>query len=73
MKTHYFDQTEADKDDMQLGMAKMQGYIPQGCLLGGITVMAEIQTSKDPCAGCNGPRNKCGGRNQNESNKRPNK
>ena len=62
MKLHYFEQDEADADDMQLGMAKMQGYVPRGCLLGGISVLGEVGAGKDPCAGCAGPREKCGGR-----------
>ena len=66
MKPHYFEQAEADKDDMLLGMAKMQGYIPQTCLLGGMVVMSEINASRDPCAGCNAPREKCHGRPKND-------
>ncbi len=62
MKVHYFDQDAADVNDIHLGMAKMQGYVPQTCLLGGITVMAEVQAGKSPCAGCNGPREKCKGK-----------
>lgn len=59
---HYFARAEADPNDMLLGMAKMQGYVPQGCLLGGIVVMSEVNGGRDPCAGCNGPRDRCGGR-----------
>jgi len=62
MKPHYFEQTEADKDDMQLDMAKMQGYVPQTCLLGGAIVMSEVIKGTDPCQGCEGPREKCNGR-----------
>jgi len=62
MKPHYFEQDQADADDMMLGMTKMQGYVPPTCLLGGIVVMSETQAGKDPCAGCNGPRAKCHGR-----------
>lgn len=62
MKVHYFDQDRADPDDHLLGMAKMQGYVPQACLLGGQTVMAEVNSCKSPCSGCNGPREKCGGK-----------
>ena len=61
MKLHYFDQMEADADDMQLGIAKMQGYVPSGCLLGGAIVMDEIGKGNNPCYGCEGPRKKCGG------------
>lgn len=59
---HYFDQPEADPNDVWLGIAKMQGYVPPGCLLGGATVMHEVNGGRDPCAGCAGPRHKCGGR-----------
>ncbi len=62
MKPHYFEQNEADKDDMQLGMAKMQGYVPLKCLLGGLLVMCEVGAGNDPCDGCEGPRDKCNGR-----------
>lgn len=61
-KPHYFEQDKADADDMLLGMSKMQGYVPQTCLLGGFVVWAEVQGGRDPCAGCNGPRDKCKGR-----------
>jgi hypothetical protein len=61
MKMHYFEQAKADSDDMLLGMAKMQGYVPSGCLLGGVVVMAEIQAGNSPCWGCSGPRDRCGG------------
>lgn len=62
MKAHYFEQDKADADDMSLAMAKMQGYVPTGCLLGGVVVMSEVQKGVHPCYGCNGPREKCGGR-----------
>jgi len=62
MKPHYFNQDEADADDHLLGMAKMQGYVPESCLLGGPTVMAEVEGGNSPCAGCEGPREKCKGK-----------
>jgi hypothetical protein len=62
MKSHYFEQPAADADDFQLGMAKMQGYVPNGCLLGGIVVMGEVAKGANPCWGCEGPREKCGGK-----------
>lgn len=65
MKMHYFDQAEADADDMQLGMAKMQGYVPMACLLGGAIVMADVSDGLNPCWGCEGPRDKCGGKPKN--------
>ena len=62
MKVNYFNQSEADKDDHLLNMAKMQGYVPQTCLLGGNTVMGLINQAKLPCEGCNCDRNKCNGK-----------
>jgi len=59
---HYFDLDAAPARDMALGMAKMQGYVPQTCLLGGVVVMHEVSAGRDPCAGCAGPRDKCHGR-----------
>ena len=67
MKPHYFNQDAADPDDIQLSMAKGQGYVPQTCLLGGIIVMAEIRAWKNPCWGCEGPREKCKGKSKQES------
>ena len=64
MKPHYFEQDEADKDDIQLEMAKMQGYVPRTCLLNGIIVMDEIRNGRLPCDGCKCPREKCLGRPQ---------
>jgi hypothetical protein len=61
MKLHYFDKERADPD-MRLEMAKHQGYVPQTCLLAGGTVMAEVNAGRDPCAGCQGPRERCKGR-----------
>lgn len=66
MKPHYFEQNEADQDDMQLGMAKMQGYVPQDCLLGGMVAMDEINKGNNPCWGCEGPREKCGGKEKRD-------
>jgi len=62
MKAHYFELAEADQDDWQLGMAKMQGYVPQTCLLGGVVVMAEVSAGRNPCWGCAGPRARCHGK-----------
>lgn len=68
MKPHYFEQDEADKDDIQLEMAKGQGYVPRTCLLGGIVVMDEIRNTRHPCDGCKGPREKCYGRPEKGGN-----
>ncbi len=62
MKPHYFEQDEADQDDIQLQMARSQGYVPRTCLLGGIVVMDEIQNARHPCDGCAGPRERCHGK-----------
>jgi len=61
MKPHYFEQNEADEDDIELKMAKGQGYIPKTCLLGGSLIMALIRDAQSPCNGCNAPREKCHG------------
>ncbi len=61
LRFHYFDLEEADPADALLGMAKMQGYVPQTCLLGGATVMNQVYKHVNPCIGCNGPREKCKG------------
>ena len=65
MKLHYFDQEKADKDDMQLAMSMLQGYVPPTCLLGGPVVWAEVSAGRNPCWGCEGPREKCGGAARN--------
>lgn len=62
IKLHYFDQDEADPADFLLRAAKDQGYVPQTCLLGGLTVMSEMNGHRDPCAGCHCNRSKCQGR-----------
>ena len=67
MKPHYFDQEKAATGDMQLSMAIVQGYVPTGCLLGGATVMSEVMLGNNPCWGCEGPREKCGGQPKKEA------
>lgn len=62
MKPHYFNQEKPDSDDIQLQMAIHQGYVPKTCLLGGIVVMDEINNQRNPCWGCEGPREKCHGK-----------
>ena len=71
MKPHYFEQKEADLDDIMLQMAKKQGYVPVTCLLSGIVVMSEVNKGADPCAGCRGPREKCRGRRESEKARTP--
>uniref|UniRef100_A0A6M3KD29 Uncharacterized protein n=1 Tax=viral metagenome TaxID=1070528 RepID=A0A6M3KD29_9ZZZZ len=61
MKSHYFNQDEPDEDDVNLQMAKGQGYVPKNCLLGGMIVMGIINKGGNPCQGCAGPREKCKG------------
>lgn len=65
-KLHYFEQDVPDPDDIMLKMAISQGYVPPTCLLGGIVVMDETRRGHDPCAGCEGPREKCYGRPKRE-------
>lgn len=62
MKPHYFNQAEPDPDDIQLAMAKGQGYVPKTCLLGGPVAMSEVLAGRNPCWGCEGPRDKCHGK-----------
>ena len=62
MKLHYFDQEKADDTDILLSIAKRQGYVPENCLLSGEVVMAEVNSRKSPCKGCEGPREKCKGK-----------
>lgn len=62
MRLHYFALPGADDDDVALGAAKIYGYVPTTCLLGGAIVWANVAAGNDPCAGCHGPRQRCGGR-----------
>ena len=68
-KPHYFHQTEADADDHRLTELKVEGVVPDGCLLGG-EVVAKLagREQNDPCAWCVCPeRDRCGGRQQTEN------
>ena len=67
MKMNYFAQEKPDADDIMLEMAKGQGYVPAGCLLGGMVAMSEVNKGNSPCWGCNGPREKCGGKPKHEA------
>lgn len=62
MKPHYFHQESPDEDDLLLKMAVGQGYVSASCLLGGNVVMDLINKGEDPCKGCQGPQERCGGR-----------
>jgi len=62
MKPHYFEQEKADEDDIALQMMIKQGYVPKTCLLNGKIVWGLMGKGKDPCKGCNAPREKCHGR-----------
>ena len=64
---HYFDLSEASPADHLLLMAIKQGHVPPTCLLGGHVVMGLNMAGQDPCADCNGPREKCKGRPQQKS------
>lgn len=66
MKPNYFDESFADPNDGQLIMAKMQGYVPRDCLLGGVVVWSEVDAGRNPCDGCSGPREKCDGKQQKD-------
>lgn len=61
-KTNYFDEEEAPASDHLLAIAKLQGYVPRGCLLVGQVVMGLVNRGEDPCSGCNSDRAKCAGR-----------
>ena len=50
-----------NKKDIQLQMAKDQGYVIPGCYLAGELVMALVNNGKNPCKGCNLDKNKCYG------------
>lgn len=62
MKVHYFNQNEADNDDILLKLSIKQGYVPETCLLGGETIILTVHEGNDPCNGCNCNRVKCKGR-----------
>jgi len=64
MKMHYFEQDKADEDDFILNGCKQQGYVPPNCLLGGALVHALVRDGKDPCEGCESPREICKGRSK---------
>lgn len=66
MKLAYFHLLTADNDDVMLGEAKVMGYVPETCLLGGVQVWKLIKAETDPCMSCNGPREKCKGRPLND-------
>ena len=61
-RVHYFTEGKADPRDLYLEACISQGYVPSGCLLVGQLVWALVNDGKDPCAGCAGPREICGGR-----------
>jgi hypothetical protein len=62
VKVAYFHLQTADNDDRALGEAKVMGYVPETCLLGGVLVWKSIAAGLDPCSGCGGARPRCGGR-----------
>lgn len=61
LKADYFDGRVSPADAM-LAEGKRRGIVPQTCLLGGYMVMAAAAMNADPCAQCDGPRERCGGR-----------
>jgi len=64
MNLHYFDEPEKAIQDWKLASAIGQGYVPGTCLLNGILVMHEVTEGRDPCAGCEGDRKICQGRDK---------
>ena len=64
MNLHYFDDEAADSKDILLKIAIDQGYVPLTCLLTGPVVMMFVNKGKDPCKGCEGPRERCRGRDK---------
>lgn len=62
MKLHYFRQSKPDADDRDLYAACVMGYVPTGCLLGGVVLWKIIRAGERPCDLClGGPRARCGG------------
>lgn len=61
---NYFTEPANSHSDMLLQMATGQGYVPVNCLLGGRVVMALVNEGKDPCKGCEGPRDLSKGRSK---------
>ena len=62
MKTHYFDQKQADTDDELLWQYVDDRVVPRTCLLGGPMSQLAHESGTDPCANCPGPRDRCRGR-----------
>lgn len=62
LRHNYFDLPGPSPADAQLFAAIASGHVPEGCLLGGHTVQTRIAMREDPCASCDGPRARCGGR-----------
>ena len=58
---HYFHMDRAPSDT-KLEMAIHQGYVPSTCLLAGVIVWDEVNASRNPCWGCEGPRERCKGK-----------
>ena len=53
-------------EDIMRKLAIGQGYVPADCTLDGMLVMALVNSSEDPCVGCNEDRNICHGRNKEQ-------
>jgi hypothetical protein len=60
VKLHYFHQPEPDPDDALLLEARRSGWVPEGCLLGGV-VLKSLSHLERPCYACSAPRSRCGG------------
>ena len=63
---HYFEPGGDPSGDTKLQMAIHQGYVPGTCLLGGVIVLDEVNKGRNPCWGCNGPRERCMGKPRRE-------
>jgi len=50
------------KNDGLLRVAKIQGYVVDGCYLPGAVVMFLVNKGEGPCKGCNNDRSVCGGK-----------
>ena len=70
MRAHYFDRDAPDADDVELADAIAQGRVPEGCLRGGPYVKAILTFGLDPCADCEGPRERCDGRPKTDATAR---
>ena len=50
------------RNDGRLRVAKIQGYVPEGCYLPGHVVLFLQSQDAEPCKECNNDRSVCGGK-----------